>query len=448
MEDYKVARLTEFTYTVTVVSSGGNKYAINGNTQQYVTLFPGSTYKFDQADSTNGGHPLRFSETDNGTHASGSEYTTGVTTAGTPGSSGAYTQIEVTGSTPYRLYYYCTQHSGMGGLVNVPPNFVKGTRAVYISGNEAPGNSQTMDYFNIATTGNAAHFGDMTSYGTSEGASCGCSSTRAVICHDRTGSASPGANTTSMEQITIASQGNSANFGNISANGENSSRAGGSNAIRGLTMGSFNSYPSKVPDTFATDDILFYSLASEGNTADFGNLTYACYGSATCTGSSTRMIHCGGSYYGGSPQTTRARNIIDYMTIASTGNATDFGDLSTARDVRATISNGVRSVMGGGQNAPADQGAVSATKENIMEYVTIASTGNATDFGDLTVARSQNGGTSSSTRGVYIGGRAPGASNIIDYITIASTGDATDYGDLVTARIDGGSAGNGHGGLQ
>ena len=152
------------------------------------------------------------------------------------------------------------------------------------------------------------------------------------------------------------------------------------------------------------------------------------------------MVHAGGSYYGGSPQTTRCRNIIDYWSIASTGNATDFGDLSTARDLRATISNGVRSVMGGGQNAPADQGAVSATKENIIEYVTIASTGNVTDFGNLTVARSNNGGTSSSTRGVFMGGNDGSGSNVIDYITIASTSNATDFGDLTVVKQAGGSA--------
>ena len=92
---------------------------------------------------------------------------------------------------------------------------------------------------------------------------------------------------------TLATEGNTADFGNILANGENSSRQGGSNSIRGLCMGSFNSYGSQVPDTFATNDILFYTLATEGNTADFGDLTYACYGSGTSTGSSTRMVHAG-----------------------------------------------------------------------------------------------------------------------------------------------------------
>jgi len=107
---------------VTVVDSGGNKYALDGVTQDTVTLIEGATYKFDQSDSSNSGHPLRFSTTSDGTHGGGSEYTTGVTTVGTPGSSGAYTQITVATGAP-TLYYYCTNHSGMGGTANTQEQY-------------------------------------------------------------------------------------------------------------------------------------------------------------------------------------------------------------------------------------------------------------------------------------------------------------------------------------
>ena len=109
------------TFTVTVVDTGyyGNKYFIDGVQQPTLELVEGATFRFDQSDSSNSGHPLRLSTTSNGTHAGGSEYTTNVTTNGTPGSSGAYTQIEVASDAP-TLYYYCSQHSGMGGQANTP----------------------------------------------------------------------------------------------------------------------------------------------------------------------------------------------------------------------------------------------------------------------------------------------------------------------------------------
>ena len=106
------------TFTVTVVSTdSGNKYFIDGVQQATVNLAEGYTYKFDQSDSSNAsgiGHPLRFSITSDGTHGGGSEYTTGVTTNGSPGNAGAYTQIVVASGAP-TLYYYCSNHSGMGG---------------------------------------------------------------------------------------------------------------------------------------------------------------------------------------------------------------------------------------------------------------------------------------------------------------------------------------------
>ena len=109
-------------YTVTVASGTnsygtGNKFYLDGSVSPTLSLTEGQIYRFDQSDSTNGTHPLRFSTTANGTHAGGSEYTTGVTINGTPGSSGAYTQIEIASGAP-TLYYYCTNHSGMGGQIN------------------------------------------------------------------------------------------------------------------------------------------------------------------------------------------------------------------------------------------------------------------------------------------------------------------------------------------
>lgn len=106
--------------TFNVTASGG-KFYIDGVMQATVELTEGGTYTFDQSDASNSGHPLRFSTTSNGTHSGGVEYTTNVTTNGTPGTSGAYTRITVATGAP-TLYYYCVNHSGMGGTATTPPS--------------------------------------------------------------------------------------------------------------------------------------------------------------------------------------------------------------------------------------------------------------------------------------------------------------------------------------
>ena len=126
--------MATITYTVTVAtgtnqySANVNKFYINGTVSPTIQLEEGNIYIFDQSNSSNNGHPFRFSITPNGTHATaiggaaGVEYTTGVSYVGTPGvSATAYTQIIVgnttttAGQTVPPLFYYCSIHSGMGG---------------------------------------------------------------------------------------------------------------------------------------------------------------------------------------------------------------------------------------------------------------------------------------------------------------------------------------------
>mgnify|MGYP003114079409 CR=1 FL=1 len=102
------------TYAVTVVSSGGNKFALGGVTNPAISLLKNHTYIFDQSDASNATHPIAFKE-----GAGGSAYTTGVTSTGTPGQAGAKTTIVTTADTP-DLYYYCTTHGeAMGNTASL-----------------------------------------------------------------------------------------------------------------------------------------------------------------------------------------------------------------------------------------------------------------------------------------------------------------------------------------
>ena len=172
--------------------------------------------------------------------------------------------------------------------------------------------------------------------------------------------------------------------------------------------------------------IEYFDITSTGNASDFGDLsgTKSAMGAAS---NSTRGLFAGSSGGNGA-------NEIQYITIATTGNTADFGDLTVERSFGVTgASDATYAVFDGGWNT------------NTMDYVTIATTGNATDFGDATPKAWYNSAVSDGTYGVWGGGEsmsAPYYETSMFYVTLASTGNSTDFGDLTRGRVGSGAAGN------
>jgi len=415
-----LARSLTFKYTVTVVSDSGNKYAIDGNTQQYVVLFPGCTYEFNQDDSSNATHPLRFSETSDGTHNSGSEYTTGVTTSGTPGSATAFTKIEVTSSTPVVLYYYCSSHSGMGGNVDIPGGSGSGHTDRGLSvGGTAPSGTNIIDQIQISTTGNASDFGDTTS--TVYDGNCASNTTRSVYGN---GDNAPGMSNV-IQYTVFSTKGNMADFGDSTLARGQTTNGTMSNKVRGFYG------PGYVSGSGAQNRIEVITISTMGNAVDFGDRSIADgLRSAAGVCSPTRAVFCGGRGPSGNTDT------MDYITMASAGNASDFGNLVADNRYCAGLSSETRGVVVGGSSV------------NVIQYITTASTGNATDFGDTSTNLQTAGCTSNNVRGVALGGSTPSIVNTIQYITIGSTGNTTDFGDLTAARTNTSGSSGSHGGLQ
>ena len=177
--------------------------------------------------------------------------------------------------------------------------------------------------------------------------------------------------------------------------------------------------------------IEYITIATTGNSNDFGDLTGAKNRGASCA-SATRGIFANGIVDPGS-----AVNTIDYITISATGNAFDFGDISSSRgdtadDNRFGItgcSNNTRGIFSGGY---------SPVISTSIDFINIASLGNSILFGELTQRRRDATSLSSPTRGIIIGGyNGPASQNIMDYVTISTTGNAIDFGDITNTVLSG-----------
>ena len=230
-----------------------------------------------------------------------------------------------------------------------------------------------------------------------------------------------------IDFVTFSSTGNAIDFGNLTQ-----SRwvmcQGAADSTRGMFVGGLDPGPST---TFNIID--FITMAQTGNAVDFGDISSTRRMGSGCQ-SSTRAIFAGGY----TPSNT---NVIDFVTTSTTGDAADFGDLNYEQKNGSAASNSTRGLFFGGNDG-------GNPYNNNISFITIATKGvNAADFGDLTVSVGGGGSSSSPTRAVRGGGLAPGNSNVIDKVEIPTTGNAVDFGNLNASGHNLQGFSNGHGGL-
>ena len=275
-----------------------------------------------------------------------------------------------------------------------------------------------VSFVDINTAGGGSDFGDAT---TGRRAPAGAG--------NRTRALSAGGCTPTVQDnidfFTFASTGNGQDFGNMST-GNRSAMGGMGSQTRALFCGGY------TPSVSNTIDAV--TFANTGSSFDFGNLSIGRWDPAAFSSPTRGVIANGTAVSAGNS----VSNVIDFVTISSSGNASDFGDATGLKQACPGCSNSIRGCWGGGYTP-------SSTKN--IDTITIATTGNAVDFGDLTHSLTVGSAFGSPTRGVWAAGYAGGNTNIINYIAFATKGNAVDYGDLnrSTHRCTGAS--NSHGGL-
>ena len=329
---------------------------------------------------------------------------------------------------PGQLYYnvdFKTIEFWDGNNWRQVDNTTRSGRGVFMGG--APGSTNIIDFVNIATLGNAVDFGRLGSGTMTQGGACS-SSTRGLY-----GGGENPAVTNSIEYITLASEGNAIDFGDLSEARRRAQENACSSSTRGIWSGGYN--PGLSPAS--RDTIDYVEISTTGTALDFGNLIGNRESGAACS-SATRGIYAGGR----NQPANLALNEIQLFTIAAKGNAVEFGELTAKRFATSSCSNSVRGIFAAGNYPVAP-----VARLKVIDYVTIASNGNATLFGDLSEAIEYPMATAGQTRGLIAGGNNPSNSNAIQYITIASTGNAQDFGDLTYARAEASACSDSHGGL-
>ena len=225
---------------------------------------------------------------------------------------------------------------------------------------------------------------------------------------------SNGRNGLTIEFFQISTGGQSANFGEYGSRRTNTS--GCSNGTRGLSASGYNG-----PGTIgSSNEIEYVTIASEGNAIDFGNRTQTGYGGQAVSSSTRGVFLC---------NREPSNNVIDYVEIGTLGNALDFGDLNGNGGYKAgNLNSPTRGFVAGG-SGPA------GTNSGDIQMITIASKGNAIETGNLSEITDNSTGASNSMRGIVSAGQlGPGSSAELYYINLASEGNSFDFGDLVVPR--------------
>ena len=301
------------------------------------------------------------------------------------------------------------------------PTLDGGGRGLVMGGN-TPNQTNTIQFITISKQGNSQDFGDLTALIQSNPGATG-SSTRGLL----GGGQQWPALSNKIDFVAFSSTGNASDFGDLTVARRNT--IGNGNQTRGVFAGG-------QTDPTLRDEIDFVTISQTGNAVDFGNLTVARKQLGGTASSPTRGLFMGGL-------ASSLSDVIDFITIPTTGNAQDFGDLLNALIETKGASSSTRAVMMA-ERSPAP----SYTHKNTIQFVTIATLGNAIDFGDLTTSDAYGNSASASdcVRAVRMGG-GNGNTNVIDYILIATQGDAVDFGDLITGQGEGAGCSNAHGGL-